>query len=88
MREAALLIESGSYKDLDQLITVVAPLDLRIDRIERRDPHRTKQQIESIIGKQLTDEERLEYTDHIIYNDEQQLVLPQVLALHQKFLSQ
>jgi dephospho-CoA kinase len=88
LREAALMIESGSYKDLDVLITVVAPVEVRIRRIEKRDPHRSRQQIQAIIGKQLLDEERAKYAHHVIHNDDHQMVLPQVLSLHEIFLSQ
>ena len=88
LREAALMIESGSYKDLDVLINVMAPLELRINRIEQRDPHRSRAQIQSIIDKQLSDEARLKHADYVIQNDEHQMVLPQVLRLHEIFLSQ
>jgi len=88
VREAALMIESGSYRDLDSLITVEAPRSLRISRVQQRDPHRSKQQIEAIISKQLTDEQRLQYAHYVIQNDEMQLVVPQVLKLHQLFLGQ
>ena len=55
VKEAALLIESGSYLKLDYLVTVMAPIDLRLARVLSRDPQRERKQIESIIARQLSD---------------------------------
>jgi dephospho-CoA kinase len=87
LNEAALMIESGRYKTLDKLITVFAPLDIRIDRVQKRDPQRSKEEIEAIIQKQITEEEKIALADYVIYNDNQQLVIPQVLAIHQELLN-
>jgi dephospho-CoA kinase len=81
IKEAALLFESGSYRDLDRVITVAAPQELRITRTLLRDPHRTQADVEAIIRKQLPEEERQALAHHVLYNDDQQLVIPQVLAL-------
>jgi dephospho-CoA kinase len=86
LKEAALMYESNSYRLLHHTITVYAPLDLRIRRVLQRDPHRTVQGVKDIIAKQLSEEERLSRADFVIYNDETRLVLPQVLALHEKFV--
>ena len=86
IKEAALLIESGSYRQLNYLITVVAPADLRIQRVLDRDPHRDRQQIESIIARQITDEERIEKSDVVLFNDEQQPLIQQVLEIHQSLV--
>ncbi|KAA9331293.1 dephospho-CoA kinase [Hymenobacter busanensis] len=84
LKEAALLYESGSYKQLDRIITVFAPQALRQQRVLRRDPHRTPDDVLSIIGKQLSEEEKRQRADFVLYNDDQQMLLPQVLALHEK----
>ena len=86
VKEAALLFESGSYNSLDKIITVVSPLELRINRLKIRDPHRNEMEIKSIINKQLPEEEKKNRADFIIYNDEKQLIVPQVLHLHATFL--
>jgi dephospho-CoA kinase len=86
LKEAALLFESGSYKLLDKIINVVAPEDIRIARIQKRDPHRTLQEIKGIISRQWSDEERSALSDYIIANDGVQLVVPQIIDLHQLFL--
>jgi len=86
VKEAALLIESGSYLKLDYLVTVTAPIDLRITRVLSRDPQRERKQIESIIERQLSDPKRVEFSDFVLNNDEKQMLIPQVLQLHSKFI--
>jgi dephospho-CoA kinase len=87
LNEAALMFESGRYLSMNQIITVFAPLELRIQRITQRDPQRTPDEIRAIIQKQMPEDEKIARADYVIYNDEKQLLIPQVLALHQKFLA-
>lgn len=86
LREAALMFESGSYKHLDRNITVYASIDTRIQRVLKRDPHRGEEQIRAIIGKQMSEEKRQELADYVIKNDASELVIPQVLKLHEEFI--
>ncbi len=86
VREAAILFESGTYKDLDKIITVIAPEELRIKRVMERD-HKTKEEILSIILNQSGDRKKIKQSDFVIVNDERKLLLPQVLAIHEKLLS-
>lgn len=88
LKEAALLYESGAYRQLDQIITVFAPQAVRQARVLRRDPHRTAADILAIVGKQMSEEEKMQRADYIIYNDDQHLLLPQVLALNKQFRQQ
>ncbi len=81
IKEAALLFESGSYKNLDFIITVTAPESLRIKRVLTRDPHRSKSQIRDIIDKQMPESEKEARSQAVINNDEKNMVLPQVLKL-------
>lgn len=87
IKEAALMYESESWRQMDEIIAVFAPMDVRIKRVMQRDLHRTKQDIEAIIGKQLKEEDKMARAQHIIYNDDKQLLIPQVLCLHEQFLS-
>jgi dephospho-CoA kinase len=86
IKEAALLFESGSYNKLDKIITVFAPIELRMGRIIQRDKGRTQEEIKAIISKQMTEEEKLAKADFVVYNDEVHLIIPQILYLHQEFL--
>lgn len=85
IKEAALLIESGSYKTLDHLVNVIASLDTRIKRVMKRDSFRSEEEIRGIIDKQATEEERNSAANYTINNDGNQLVIPQVLYLNQMF---
>ncbi|MFB6306029.1 MAG: dephospho-CoA kinase [Flavobacteriales bacterium] len=84
IREAAIMIESGSYKDLDELILVTAPKDDRIKRIIERDKI-SKEEVISRMQNQLSDEEKRKYVDHEIVNDGKQMILPHILQIHQNF---
>jgi dephospho-CoA kinase len=82
LKEAALLFESGAHQVLDAIIAVAAPLAVRQARVLRRDPHRTPDDVQAIMAKQLSEEEKIARAQHVVVNDDRQLVLPQVLALH------
>jgi dephospho-CoA kinase len=87
LKEAALLFEAGSYKQLDRIITVFAPLQVRTARVLRRDPHRSASDVAAIMAKQLSEEEKMQRADYILTNDDVLPLLPQVLALHETFKS-
>ena len=85
VKEAALLFESGSYKNLDEIIVVWAPESIRLQRVRNRDSHRTEEDIKQIMSRQLPEEEKVKRASYVIHNDETQLVIPQVLKLHERF---
>ncbi len=87
LKEAALLFETGSYKDLDKVINVSAPLKIRINRILLRDPQRSENQINDIINKQLPDEEKNLKADFVIKNSDNRLLIPQVMEIHRELLN-
>jgi dephospho-CoA kinase len=82
VREAALMIEAGGYREVDRLVVVTAPLDLRVRRVLARDPQRSEAEVRAIIAAQMPEAEKAELAHHLIQNDGQQLLIPQVLALH------
>lgn len=81
IKEAAILFESGANADCDKIITVVSPRELRIQRVRERD-RKSKAEVEVIIDKQSSDQEKTDKSDFIISNDEKELVIPQVLTIH------
>lgn len=85
LKEAALLFEAGSYKQLDRIITVFAPLAVRTARVLRRDPQRSAADVAAIMAKQLSEEEKMQRADYVLVNDDVRPLLPQVLALHATF---
>ncbi|MBH8560229.1 dephospho-CoA kinase [Hymenobacter negativus] len=85
LKEAALMFEAGSYKQLDRVITVFAPLAVRAARVLQRDPHRSPADVQAIMAKQLSEEEKMARANYVLTNDDVQPLLPQVLALHAAF---
>ncbi|AEE53544.1 dephospho-CoA kinase [Haliscomenobacter hydrossis] len=81
LKEAALLFESGSYRALDQIIVVTAPIELRIQRVMARDAAK-REAVEARISKQMPEEEKVNLADFVIYNDGVRALIPQVLAIH------
>jgi dephospho-CoA kinase len=86
LKEAALLFESGSYRSLDQIIVVTAPLELRIARVMARDGA-TREEVEARIARQMPEEEKVRLADFVIHNDGRQALIPQVLAIHRNLLA-
>ena len=85
LKEAALLIESGSYKQCDYTILVESPMALRVKRLKARD-NSSEAQIRARIANQLSDEEKARLANFLILNDEKHLLIPQIIALHTQFL--
>ncbi|NVO10632.1 MAG: dephospho-CoA kinase [Bacteroidales bacterium] len=80
VEEAAILFESDTYKDLDKIIVVSAPLEVRINRVKKRDGM-SREAILNRINSQLHQEELIKRGDYIIENDEVQLILPQIVVI-------
>lgn len=85
LKEAALLFEANSAKGLDVVIGVSAPEELRIKRVMDRDGIE-KEEVLSRIRRQMDDKTKIALCDFVIKNDEEELVIPQVLSLHKRFL--
>ena len=78
--ESAILFESGFDQVVDTHLMVYAPKALRIERATTRDAA-SREAIQQRIESQMADEEKRELADHLIYNDNQQPLIPQVTAL-------
>jgi len=85
IKEAAIFFESGSYKEMDIMVGVFAPLELRISRAIQR-AHTTRQEILDRISRQMPEEEKMKRCDYVIANDDVAPVIPQVLELHQSLI--
>ena len=83
IKEAALMFESGSAANLDFVIGVFAPQHLRIKRVMDRDGL-SRLEVLSRMDKQISDSIKMKLYDFVLINDEQQLLLPQVIELHEK----
>ena len=78
--ESAILFESGFDQVVDTHLMVYAPKALRIERATARDAA-SREAIQQRIESQMADEKKRELADHLIYNDNQQPLIPQVTAL-------
>jgi dephospho-CoA kinase len=85
IKEAALLIEAGSYQQLDELILVTCPMNKRIERVMKRD-RVTEDEVLARINKQLSEEDKRTFCQYEIINDDRQLLIPQVLQLHHQLM--
>lgn len=84
--EAAILFETGRYRELDLMITVSAPRDLRFNRIMKRD-NINREQAEAREKNQWPQEDKEKLSDFVINNDENQLVVPQVVEIHRQVIN-
>ena len=85
VKEAALLFESGSVRDLDYVIGVRAPHALRLHRAMQRDGL-SREEVQARMDRQLDEQIKMKLCDFIIENNEQQPVIPQVLQLHKHLM--
>jgi len=67
LKEAAILFESGSYKDCDVTILVTAPEEIRIQRVMERD-QATREEVVARMENQWSDAKKSELADFIIEN--------------------
>lgn len=86
IEEAALLFETGYYRDFDYTILVSSAMELRIQRIMKRD-NVERDVVEQRMKNQFPEAEKLKLCDFEIKNNEKELLIPQVLDLHNKFVS-
>ena len=87
LKEAALLIESGSYKTLDKLIVVSAPLNTRIKRVSHRDQTETEEVL-ARVRNQISEEEKIAVADFVIENDKDLAHLQKQVQKIHKLLSE
>jgi dephospho-CoA kinase len=85
IKEAALMFESEAFHYVDKVIGVSAPEPLRIKRTMNRDLVERGEVIRRM-KNQMDEETKMKMCDYIIFNDEQQAVIPQVLELHEEIL--
>ena len=85
IKEAALIFESGMQQQLDYIIGVSAPKELRIERTIIRDGS-SREEVINRINSQIDEDIKISRCDFIIYNNEQQALLPQILDLHKRLI--
>jgi dephospho-CoA kinase len=86
VKEAALFFEAGSAIGIDYMIGVYTPKHVRINRVMKRDGL-TREDVLQRMQRQIQEEIKMRLCDFVIVNDEQQLLIPQVLKLHEQFVN-
>lgn len=84
--EAAILFESGAARLVDKVATVVAPVEERIQRVMSRNNLNQEQIIERM-KNQMDDEQRMKLSDYVIYNSENDMIIPAILKIHDDLLN-
>lgn len=85
LKEAALLFESDSYKSLDKIIVVTAPLEIRIARVMKRD-NISREEVLHRMDSQMPEDKKIEMADFVIVNDEIIPLLPQIEKIHRTLI--
>ncbi len=83
VKETALLFEAGLQNEVDKILVVVAPDELRIQRCMQRDKQ-NREQVLARMAAQIRQEEKAAKADFVIYNDESQSVLKQVELVYKR----
>jgi dephospho-CoA kinase len=86
IHEAAILFESGAYRLVDKVVTIVAPVEERIERVIRRN-RLTREDVMERIRNQMDDKERTRLSDYVINNSENDMIIPSVLQIHDDIMN-
>jgi dephospho-CoA kinase len=86
VKESALLFEARLQSQVDKILVVAAPDELRIQRVMKRDGL-SREDVLKKIKSQLSQEEKIRQADLVIHNDEKELLIPQVLDIFKTLTS-
>jgi dephospho-CoA kinase len=86
IQEAAIIFENQQSKNFNKIISVTAPVELKIKRVMERD-NISGEDVLKRMKNQLPDEEKIRQSDYVINTDDQQLILPQIIEIHNKLIS-
>lgn len=85
VEEAAILFESGSDQFMDLSVLIYADEELRIQRVMQRDGT-DREQVKRRMSMQISEEEKKKRADYMIYNDGREMLLPQIIKLHNRIV--
>ena len=83
--EAAILFESGASKLVDKIATIATPEEERLTRVTMRSKL-SKLQVMERMKNQLDDATRIKLSDYVIYNSENDMIIPAILRIHEDIL--
>jgi dephospho-CoA kinase len=85
IEEAAILFESGADRFMDSVVLVYAPESLRIRRVTERD-RVAREDVLRRMQHQGDDRDKIEKSDHVIWNDDSRLLVPQIIQVHEQLV--
>ena len=85
IKEAALIFEANAEKNLDLVIGVSSTYEIRLQRVMLRDGL-NEEAIKNRMEKQMEENQKIDRCDFVIDNNESSLLIPQVIAIHEKLL--
>ncbi len=85
IQEAAIVFETGLYKQFDKIILVYAPEDMLIERVMKRDSV-AQNQVLKRLENQMPQKLKAELADYILNNNNSCLLLPQMLKIHKELI--
>ena len=85
IKEAAIIVESETYKELDYLIVVTALEKEKIKRVMERD-NCSENEVKQRMKNQLPDAEKIKVADFIINNNENEMILKQIISIHNQII--
>ena len=85
IKEAAILFESGAHRGVDKVLAVTAPDEMRIERVMQRDGV-TADEVTRRMAHQMNQNELVERSNFVIVNDNQRLIVPQILKIHENII--
>jgi dephospho-CoA kinase len=83
--EAAILFESGAFRLMDRIVTIITPMEERIARLVRGNKL-SREQILERIKNQIDDESRIKRSDFVIFNSENDMIIPAIIEVHEEML--
>ena len=84
IKESALLFEAKTDKDMDKIVLVTAKDEIRVNRVIERDGL-TKDEVLKKIKAQISQEEKIKMADFVIYNNEEEFLITQVIKIFNNF---
>lgn len=85
IQEAAIVFENGHTDRFDKIITVAAPIELKVERCIKRDGI-SKELVLERMKNQLPDDYKIEHSDFVVVNDNKQMILPQIIEIYNKLV--
>lgn len=84
--EAAILFESGASKLVNKIVTVIAPMEERLERVIHRNSL-SREQVLARMRNQIDDDSRIKLSDYVIHNSENDMIIPAILKIHDDILT-